>query len=326
MNYTLIAAIVVALLILCFFLLRKSSKNEKDSTIEAPPPSAGEGTGDEVVEEQDESIENILEQEIEPGSEVERTETEPEEITFEQAGDEEETEIISAAADEERTAGEVSEEQDESIEDILEQEIKAEPEEEQVETEPEEIESESISESSQAKKGADEIIEEVVAAAIDEEASIPTLTIEIYETRLRQKEKQQQKALAAAISEQDDIRRDHLQIELVAITDKLALLSDSYNEDIQWRKEALAALEQFREEVDPSEYVQARESLLSGETETAEQVFSTLIEKNGPFAAQAAFHSGRLAEGRVDLYLAMERYRTAVDLDTERCDYLRAAG
>jgi tetratricopeptide (TPR) repeat protein len=170
---------------------------------------------------------------------------------------------------------------------------------------------------------------ETVAAVPEEETVpcvVPTLTIEIYETRLRERESEQQQALAKAIAEQDNITRDHVQIELVAVTDRIALLEDSYKEEMQWRQAALEALQAIAPDADEDTIKSLQEELSSGETVQAEKLFKEVADQKGDNAALAAFHAGRLAEARVDLYQALERYQQAVELDSDSSEHLKAAG
>ncbi len=152
------------------------------------------------------------------------------------------------------------------------------------------------------------------------------LTMEAYSIRLNNLEEKQRALLAQAIGRREDKKRDQLQRELVIMNDKLALLADSYAEEMQCYQEVLEALERFQGEADGAELAAAKERLREGEPQMAEDFLARLSERPHPFAAQAAFHSGQLAVCRVDLEKALNLYRRAVELEPEQIQYLQAAG
>jgi len=87
--------------------------------------------------------------------------------------------------------------------------------------------------------------------------------------------------------------------------------------------EALASLKgQLPEE----QIKKAEASLSEGKTEEAEKAFDQIIEKGAGSIALAAYHSGQLAEDRIDYNKAMRQYKKAVVLDDQNPDYLFAAG
>ena len=152
------------------------------------------------------------------------------------------------------------------------------------------------------------------------------LTLEDYATRLNQLEEQQRAALSQAVARRDDKLRDQLQRELVIMNDRLALLADSYVEEMACYQQVSDALTQVRAEVGGSDMDAALEQLQHGEPQAAEKLLAGLSEQAHPFAAQAAYLSGQLAECRVDLQQAMALYRSAVEREPENPLYLRAAG
>ncbi len=339
MNTSLLAAIAVAVLVVCFFLLRKSSKKEVQSTPESrlePLPESPEAESLEGEEPAEKDLEEEPEQvdiPAEPSIDEQIDDTIAEEKVFEEilsSSEGDKTENDEFFTDDLR---EEKPETDGPAEDILffEDEERQEAvndetsdlavDEEPVDTLVAEFEPESELDITDEQ----EVVTEPETVT-DDDSGVPTLTLEVYETRLRKREKKQQQALAEAIKNGDDITRDHLQIEIVAITDRIALLQDSYKQELEWRREALDALSKMTAAIDAAQHDQLKESLLCGETETAEDFFAGIDDKQRPDASLGAFLAGRLAEARVDLYLALERYRKAVELDGDNCDYLRAAG
>ena len=85
-----------------------------------------------------------------------------------------------------------------------------------------------------------------------------------------------------------------------ALEEKLVNLRQSYKEEIQRRKSAVEALEKLQGELPPLRIAAAQESLQQGDTEVAEQVFDEVVDKEGKSVALTAYHSGQLAEGRLD--------------------------
>lgn len=152
------------------------------------------------------------------------------------------------------------------------------------------------------------------------------LTLEAYAIRLNDLEERQRLQLSQAIQHRDEKLRDRLQRELVIMNDKLALLADSYAAEMACYQQILETLEQLRDKDDTVEISAAVEKLIAGEPQAAETFFARLSEQPHPFAARAAFHSGQLAECRVDLQKALDLYRRAVELAPENPQYLHAAG
>ena len=152
------------------------------------------------------------------------------------------------------------------------------------------------------------------------------LTIEAYSARLNLLEEKQRALLTQAMQRRDDKQRDLLQRELVLMNDKLALLADSYAAEMACYQQILAALERLQGDDDGVELAAAQQALREGEPQAAEALFARLSEQPHPSAAQAAFHSGQLAECRVDLEKALHLYRRAMELEPENPQFLQAAG
>lgn len=152
------------------------------------------------------------------------------------------------------------------------------------------------------------------------------LSMEHYGERLNKLEQQQRAALAEAIKQNDVQRRDQLQRELVLMNDRLALLADSYVEEMACYQQVLDALAHLRPEMNDSDLDTAIEELQGGNTEAAASFLAKLSLQAHPFATEAAFLCGQLADRRVDLQGAMDCYRRAVATAPDNPQYLRAAG
>jgi len=153
------------------------------------------------------------------------------------------------------------------------------------------------------------------------------LTLESYSDRMNALEERQRSLLTQAIGRRDDAQRDRLQRELVIMNDKLALLADSFAEEVACCQQVLETLEQLRGEAgEQADLERAIDQLQNGETQAAEDFLAGLSEQQRPFAAQAAYGSGLLAECRVDLQKALALYRQAVEQEPNNLRYLQAAG
>ena len=152
------------------------------------------------------------------------------------------------------------------------------------------------------------------------------LSMEHYGERLNNLEQQQRAALAEAIKQNDVQRRDQLQRELVLMNDRLALLADSYVEEMACYQQVLDALAHLRPEMNDTDLAAAIEELQGGNTEAAASFLTKLSRQAHPFATEAAFLCGQLADRRVDLQGAMDCYRRAVATAPDNPQYLRAAG
>ena len=321
MDTTLLAAIAAAALVLGLLLLRKSSGKKTESSPEDTSQSAQPQAETAVAEKPDEP--EPAGEEVPDAVESEPVQT-PDLSSQEQAQDVDSDDDGEAVAGTEPGEAEISgnepveeTEQPETVTDSFDDEddelLDLDLDEEELA-----IEAEPVPEQEPQSTG--EVVEQSVVAAL------PTLTIEIYETRLRQRETEQQKRLAQAIASQDNITRDHVQIELVAVTDRIALLEDSYKEEMAWRQAALEDLLTIAPDLDEQTLEELQAELSSGETVQSEKLFQEIADQKGAAAALAAFHAGRLAEARVDLYQALERYQQAVELDGDNSEYLKAAG
>lgn len=153
------------------------------------------------------------------------------------------------------------------------------------------------------------------------------LSPESYGQRLIAQKKKFLPALTAAIESRDDSRREKLQQAVTAITESLTFFKQSYRNEMACRKGALAALGKMQNMLDKADYdlacvgVQANVS-----TAEAEQVFDKLVAKGGKVGAFAVYHSGRLAECRMDFSRAAVRFDKAIELDKSNIHYLKAAG
>ena len=142
------------------------------------------------------------------------------------------------------------------------------------------------------------------------------LTLDAYSARLNGLEERQRSMLTQAIGRRDDQLRDRLQRELVVMNDKLALLADSYVEEVACYQQVLEALEQVRSTVGDGEDLQAAiEQLQAGEAAAAEEFLAGLDEQPPPLAGRVAYGRGLLAESRVDLQKALELYRQGLRLE-----------
>ncbi|BCO10624.1 hypothetical protein GF1_30000 [Desulfolithobacter dissulfuricans] len=150
-----------------------------------------------------------------------------------------------------------------------------------------------------------------------------TLSLGLYEQRLMGYREQRLRDLTRAMEEENEAQREQLQAELVVVTESLNFLEISYEQELACRKQALEALGQM--DLASEEYEQARVSIEEDDTAVAGQILDDVAARNPSRAAQAAYLSGRLAECRVDLNRAMDRYEQAVTLDDNTPEYLRTA-
>lgn len=174
----------------------------------------------------------------------------------------------------------------------------------------------------------EQILEELIAPVKPSEPALllVRMSMESYSARLNSLEQQQRTALAGAIKANDDQRRDQLQRELVLMNDRLARLADSYVEEMACYQQVLDALAHLRPGMRDAGLDKAIEELQAGNTDAAAAFLTTLSRATHPFATEAAFLCGQLAECRVALQLAMDCYRRAVANAPDNPQYLRAAG
>lgn len=124
----------------------------------------------------------------------------------------------------------------------------------------------------------------------------------------------------------DEKDRHLLEEQLQAVQEQLVNLQQSYEEELQRRKNAEKALVKMESQLSSTQIAEAEKSLAQEDTQKAEQIFDEVVDRQGKFVALAAFQSGKLAEGRVDYAKAMRQYTKAVTLEEDNPDYLLAAG
>lgn len=172
-------------------------------------------------------------------------------------------------------------------------------------------------------------VAELMASPPPVETVLPVvrLTLDAYSARLNALEEQQRALLTQAIARRDDRLRDRLQRELVIMNDRLALVADSYVEEVACFQQVLETLEQLQGQVgDDTALEAAIAQLRSGEAAAAEEYLAKLGEPPSSLIGSIAFSRGRLAESRVDLQQALAFYRQAVEQEPDNPRYLRAAG
>ncbi|CAK8725005.1 hypothetical protein KKHLCK_15610 [Candidatus Electrothrix laxa] len=141
---------------------------------------------------------------------------------------------------------------------------------------------------------------------------------------LEQREDQLIKKLLAASG--DEQERRLLEEQLKTVQAQKADLKKTLEEAIQRSINADVALGKLQGQMPAARIAVAKEDLAKGDTETAEQVFDEVVDKEGKSVALAAFQSGQLAAGRLDYTKAMRQYKKAVILEENNLDYLLAAG
>lgn len=321
MNITLFAVIGVIILIIALLVLKKITAGKKDIsqdvlTEQLPEESAEKPEPAELAEPAEQTVEAAVPAEAVP----EEIQPPPEEV-------------VERAAEEEQVAAEAAEIEPDSTTELseeivrpIEEPIPAEIEETITAEQPEAVElaaEEPVADEKDEAEVAEETGEETPkgtpAAAID-------FTIEQYAARLNHKEESHRQAVAEAIKNGEDKTRDALQLELVAINDKLALLQDSYQEACSCYQDVQTLLNRLKPEFDAAAVEAAEKDLVAGKPDKAEALLAPLAEQPGTHQALAAFHSARLAACRFDLSTAFERYRKATAADPENYTYLHPAG
>ncbi len=303
MNNVLIIVLVVVALIILVLILRKSSAKK------IPPVEPGEEEISSPPVQEPEQVEPEIEPEPDAAAEETAVEEEFEALVAEEAESEEpEAEIEQPVDDEEETEAVPEEEPVEAV-----VEVEEEPAAEEIEPEPE-AEPEPVEETVEPEPEAEET-----------PAFVSALQLEIYEQRLMNLKENQLAALTEAIDNNEEGRRERLQVELVAITESLTFLSQGYQQELACRSQARQALDQMQTALEPDEYKQACASLSDGDTRETEVLFDRIADAGSEFSASAAYQGGRLAECRVDFAQAMERLEKAISLDGKNPDYLRSA-
>ena len=290
MNSSLIAVLAVVVLIILVLILKKSSPKKV-------PPA------------------DTLEEEISAAPPADFTEAEKEQISEE---DEPVAEIDEPTVEEEREEAleaEVNLEPEAELTPVVIEEAPPEP---AVESEPEIV-------SPPAAEPVTAVEEVGAGQGIPEEQPVTVISLESYEQRLIALKEQRLAALSTAIDSNEESRREQLQVELVALTEALSFLQQSYGQEVSCRNSALATLELMKPELDTADYERASRSVREGDSEEAEQVFDEVADQDVALSALAAYRSGCLAECRTDLNRAMERLDRAVTLDGSSPDYLRSA-
>ncbi|MCI5164690.1 MAG: tetratricopeptide repeat protein [Candidatus Electrothrix sp. GM3_4] len=153
------------------------------------------------------------------------------------------------------------------------------------------------------------------------------LSPKAYTQRLVIQKKKFLQAVTVAMERQEESKRERLQFVVVSLTETLTFIKQSYKREVIYRKGALMALDKMQSMLGEALYRKAAESVCTKDsTLDAEQILDKVIGKGGKGGAFAAFHSGRLAECRVDFNRAMVRFDKAVELDNANPNYLQAAG
>ncbi len=335
------AAVVILVILIVVLILKKKATAKKEAVnevaeeitelavedlVEVEEVSASE----EVEQDADQSIQEVATKTAPPQPE----ETAEDELAIEPEPEEEEPLVIVAEQEQEPEP-----EEEEPLVIAAEQEQETEPEPElelQAETEPEpelELQAEPEPEPELAVQVEPEQEPELQLetasgedTAEQEQAGGVTITLESYEQRLLTLREQQLAALARAIENNEESKREKLQLMVVTITEALTFFKQSYEQEIACRNEVLAAMETMEPEIDGTDFARACEDIRSQSTEGAEKILDTLAQQKTANSAAAMFHSGRLAECRMDFHRAMLRLDKAVEIDGKNPDYLRAAG
>ncbi|CAK8716001.1 Tetratricopeptide repeat-containing protein [Candidatus Electrothrix aarhusensis] len=152
------------------------------------------------------------------------------------------------------------------------------------------------------------------------------LSPKAYTQRLVIQKKKFLQAVTAAMENNEESKRERLQLVVVSLTESLTFIKQSYKHEVTCRKGALMALDKMQKMLGPL-YTRAAASVCTKDsTLDAEQILDKVIGRGGKGGAFAAFHSGRLAECRMDFNRAMVRFDKAVELDNANPHYLQAAG
>lgn len=129
---------------------------------------------------------------------------------------------------------------------------------------------------------------------------------------------------------EDAQARDLLQKQVLILSERSAQLDASYQKELTCHEDVVRFLGRLASSTPDSRAGHIRQTLLHSasprEAEAFLEQFSQDPESRPSMAAQAAFLSGRLAEMRVDLPLALERYRKALHISPDNLEYLYRAG
>jgi len=152
------------------------------------------------------------------------------------------------------------------------------------------------------------------------------ITLKEYEDGLRRQEVILTNKLRESIGKQEQEKRLSLETKLKVINKRLNNLQQSYEDEKQRRLSAINTLEQLKDELPEAKIAEAEKHLQTGETDIAEKLFDSIVDKESPSIAMAAYQSAQLAEGRLDYSKAIRKYRQALILEENNLDYLNSAG
>ncbi|WP_028581010.1 tetratricopeptide repeat protein [Desulfogranum japonicum] len=166
-------------------------------------------------------------------------------------------------------------------------------------------------------------------AEVEEEplaAGTQLISYKQYSDRLNALEEQLRADLENAHQGEGGNVPAHLQRELVVVNEKLAMLDESYAKEKETYQEVLAVLQDMGSEVAGADIQEASEALKSGNPDVAETLLAKVaLQATGKAKALGAYYSGKLAECRIDLPLAMERYKHAIEIAGDNPEYLSTA-
>lgn len=113
----------------------------------------------------------------------------------------------------------------------------------------------------------------------------------------------------ALTREDEKSKRQMLEIELNAVQEKLLNIDSSYAQQAAQLADASFALNKLKSELPGEQVKKGQDSLKKGDIREAETLFDSIIEKDSPSMALAAYESGRLAESRIDY----AKWRNSID-------------
>lgn len=143
--------------------------------------------------------------------------------------------------------------------------------------------------------------------------------LNIYEERLRGE-------LEEATQKDDGTVTRHLQHELVVVNEKLALLAESHAKEEEIYQNVLTVLQEMGSEAEASEIQNACQELKQGNPDAAEALLvKVATHSTDRFKGICAYYSGKLAECRIDLPLALERYEHAIAIEVDNAEYYATA-
>ena len=158
---------------------------------------------------------------------------------------------------------------------------------------------------------------------------IANVTYGISRKQFKKLQNKQIKEIKKIINESNNYnnhQRNLLENQLRIAQNKLINFESTYQKENVHRQDADKALLNFKQQLPQAKINAARFSLSNGNTEAAGKIFDEIVRKGSGPIALAAFHSGQLAEDRIDYAKAMKQYSTAVALENNNTQYLFAAG